>query len=606
MSQTLALPDDIWLIVMSHLTQEYRDLVKFSRICRRFKRLAKSNRSWYEAYTATYPQLSCPYEGTNWRRKLAASKACTKRWENLGERQTSVLELVFSNQKLASCVPSISFPEPHLYHMYHTGFCPDQALEYGKPRKPEEISDEDVMRPSGLVAFSVCIKDPEMDGTGARRTTVCFLELGTGQLGGSACFDGEVAVRHMDAQRGFYVVGRRISDQSASLQCCLMPAAGELSGINDDPKFHISHLDLPQDVEVFALSTYSPASSNYFDGRSEALLVVLGISDIDTGVRLIYDYKSGRLIERREMGRDVSTIEMGEPYDSIILTGHFDGHHIRIWDFATGAPLVSLVTSDLAGPVLGLTWVDNPENWLCGEWKRPKSLAIAVFTDAGDVDDDLDDDSRTEDMLTVTQGAAGGNPLTVNTGVLVPDLPAYPPIPQSPLVPVVEPTHPPSHAPISGRSQNGGNVVVWDIGDLLHTAQTRLNTHQGSLRRTVSLPPVKRPKGHHPPLAHPIRVEGNDSVATYCVLHPLLIVITTKGWFEAIELETGRSLCRVHLSPTDTSNSAETLEEQSFPGVDVLPSEGLYTPGDWIIHNVIRYNGELWVGTHKGLLRLKI
>ncbi|KAJ3109993.1 hypothetical protein HDU96_006993 [Phlyctochytrium bullatum] len=348
-----------------------------------------------------------------------------------------------------------------------------------------------------------------------------------------------------------------------------------------------------------------------FDPTEAVLVLCVTKDEEEIGTILSVDVRDGRIISRACYGRNVTAIDVGIPYENVVVTGHSD-HKVRVWDFVSGVHLLSFQCPLSPNPVLGISWVDEPECWrfedLDGEgdavqgdidvpnkengedgtrvdevlaarsrrripWRRPRGLTLVSFADLDDDDEseegngpaEQDDDDETgTGMAGPTQlggGAAGaGGPAAGNQAAFV------------------------------ESDQRSGEFVVWDLERFIKTARRnlkdrkRLVPQEGLGNRALPVPllggsssvaaspthslasmampsptassnpsfqriiPPLRTSSMNVPVLSRLRVRGafpGDEVATFTVIHPYVLVLTTGGTFEALNLETGESVARI-------------------------------------------------------------
>ncbi|KAJ1559122.1 hypothetical protein HK405_011936 [Cladochytrium tenue] len=264
---------------------------------------------------------------------------------------------------------------------------------------------------------------------------------------------------------------------------------------------------------------------------------------------------------RATFGQGVTLLEIGEPYESVVLTGHND-HFVKVWDLQTGEALVVVQGPDSRSPVLGLGWVDEPEAWLSHGNRVDRQEIMEV---------DLE--------VTGTSLSGRPSPLSRPRG--------------SALV---------SFADIDSRNGTeplpGGDFAVWDLGRHIRRARSEHMRRLEQLARTVSAPAsstaaseasqesdviVRRLTAppstseqsigilsrHAPPIGSaarrlpPVRLSSlnipvvarhrhilnsglaDDAVATFTVMHPVIALLTVDGTLVVLDIESGEVLARV-------------------------------------------------------------
>ncbi|KAJ3079132.1 hypothetical protein HK102_004002, partial [Quaeritorhiza haematococci] len=72
-------------------------------------------------------------------------------------------------------------------------------------------------------------------------------------------------------------------------------------------------------------------------------IVLLSVSTSDEGFAITHDYAHNYTHSTYIFGPNVSMLDLADPYDPLVLTGH-PGHNVTVWDFVTGVPLLRLAS----------------------------------------------------------------------------------------------------------------------------------------------------------------------------------------------------------------------------------------------------------------------
>lgn len=428
-------------------------------------------------------------------------------------KATSTLTNILPQEQIAAlCPPSQSFT--------YTSIIPDRQLDFPSG-SPDSL-------PGILVGLTISPESTSMsiDGSDARaepdeQSTVVFLDVRDMTVKGNASFsapDTAPVLRYLDTDRDLFVLACEQHQRWGELQfhrvssCCL-PA---------DPSAHsttLSALMIPDDLECYAIAPYPenlahlPRSSLSVPPTNLAnptqTVIILALSDSDEGAVLAYDYSTSVLLSRNHYGTDVHSISLGDPYMNVVVTGHAD-HTARIWDFKTCAQLLVVQAPEGVGrPVLGTTWVDEPENWIGGgAWVRPRRLGLVSFTD-------WMEEERT------SSGGAGQ----------------------------------PQQQPGIVRKP-AGDFVAWDLTQHIIRARSRLSSANG---RTVSLPPLEIDSSAIM-LRHRVALDEGDEIAIFAVCWPVLVVFTVNWMVIVTECETGRVICRANLGCDGDGAAGEAIQ----------------------------------------------
>ncbi|KAJ3172783.1 hypothetical protein HK101_011131 [Irineochytrium annulatum] len=238
---------------------------------------------------------------------------------------------------------------------------------------------------------------------------------------------------------------------------------------------------------------------------------------------------------RMSYGDGVTTVELGGPQErGVLWTGHKD-HGVGCWDLVTGAHLMTLsggVVGTLGGPnaeemirpTLGGCWVEEPECWARAfgmkaaggdMWRKGGSLAMVTFADWGG-----------EDVDEYSAAVGGYGFVEYGNGAAVD---------------VVDESddeqEPENIVTFGGGDGDGyaGEFVVWDFDAARRLA--RSHSISAGWRRRTRVRPIAR-----------LRLKPllpNDEVAAFTAAHPMLMVLTTSGTFDCVNLETGATVARV-------------------------------------------------------------
>ncbi|KAI9354891.1 hypothetical protein DFJ73DRAFT_826700 [Zopfochytrium polystomum] len=169
------------------------------------------------------------------------------------------------------------------------------------------------------------------------------------------------------------------------------------------------------------------------------------------------------VLGRALYGKRVTCLEIGEPYEPIVLTGHTD-HRVKVWDLSTGTLLLAVQSPGNPTATLGFAWVDEPEGWLAsmepGAVDATASSALPVFSS-----------SPTKQRV-----SRSSREIIPNTALSRPR--------GSALVSYAD-----LHQQLSGTGGgSAGEFAIWDLGSWLRRARKELARRRDMLR-AVSAPP---------------------------------------------------------------------------------------------------------------------
>ncbi|RKO87026.1 hypothetical protein BDK51DRAFT_38371, partial [Blyttiomyces helicus] len=308
------------------------------------------------------------------------------------EDDPSSWSYLVSRPEISSSVNALS-ESPDPYFIY-ASMVPEHSLDFPSPSSGPLTT--------GLLGMCVLHRaSPPLPyhPQDALRSTVIFLEIPSLIVRGECTLPtaGEDrnwnwrVLRHMDKDADFFVMAEEEDDETQRwdrLQfwrlsdCCAADDAA--SEPPDSSSTLISEFVMPDDLIGCAIcpcptrpSTLHPTSRPF---NPQSTTLVLSISETAAGICLFIDRNSGSLITRTEYGSNVTIIDLGNPHDSLVLTGHVDGR-VKIWDFASTSMLVDVVDPAMAGPILGLAWMDEPDNWASGAWARPRGATLVAYSD---------------------------------------------------------------------------------------------------------------------------------------------------------------------------------------------------------------------------------
>ncbi|KAJ3201899.1 hypothetical protein HDU67_000981, partial [Dinochytrium kinnereticum] len=342
-----------------------------------------------------------------------------------------------------------------------------------------------------------------------------------------------------------------------------------------------------------------PKPTPHLTPHSTLLIMCVTKTPQEQGVILTVDTQTGTILARSQYGTQVTTIDVGMPYDAVVVTGHAD-HRVRVWDFLSGVHLMSFQCPLSSMPVLGISWVDEPECWGggvgsvagMGGWRRPRGLKLVSFADLeeeeeeeeeeDDEGEEGDDDDAVHPM---GGGGAGHHP------------PALHGAPHHP-----NPEAGPAPAPTPTTRPGFGEFVLWDLEKFVQTARHNLrlrkrvtpasspSTTSPTTQTTRIIPPLRTSSMNVPVLSR-VKLSGafaGDEVATFTVVHPYLLVLTTGGTFVAVHLESGERVVRIEgvgeralvaaaaaaASSSASSSSMMMMARRSLSGVSDVEDVG--------------------------------
>ncbi|KAJ3283315.1 hypothetical protein HDU76_008491, partial [Blyttiomyces sp. JEL0837] len=288
---------------------------------------------------------------------------------------------------------------------------------------------------------------------------------------------------------------------------------------------------------------------------SVGVTILLGVTenqsamndDDQIGTLLFLQHRSGNggamLLGRANYGTNVSAIEIGDPYEPVVITGHLD-HGVKLWDLSTGELLISVLGGGGVGnmgsgamaefgssnPALGFAWLDEPEAWLAHTGTGSGGSSLSSSNGTG------------------KSGELAWSKPRASTLVSFSDMEFN-----------------------DATNCGGGEFAVWDLGKI----SGKKTNEVASLVKAPS-------KSTSPTTKLKIPVSEEDAVATFTVMHPLLVLVTVLGNIKVVSIETGEvlvTLTRERSEPEcddgeDDDEAGLSEEEKKRRKAMMLPAAG--------------------------------